>query len=43
MAGRGVDDLCPAAGPDGEIVQVGVLVEQDRGDGLGLVLAGPGV
>jgi hypothetical protein len=34
----GVDDLRPADRLDGEVVQVGVVVDQD-GDGLGLGLA----
>jgi hypothetical protein len=38
-----VDDLGAAAGPDSEVVEVGVVVEEDGGDGLGLVLAGLGV
>jgi hypothetical protein len=38
-----VDDLGAARGFDGQVVQVGVVVDQDRGDLLGLVLAGPGV
>ena len=43
VAAGGVDDLGAGAGLDGEVVQVGVVVDQDSGDGLGLVLAGPGV
>ena len=43
MVRRGVDDLGAVAGLDGEVVQVGVAVNQDRGGRLGLVLAGPGV
>lgn len=35
-----MDDLGSIAGPDGQVVEVGVVVEQDGGDGLGLVLAG---
>jgi hypothetical protein len=43
VAAGGVNDLGPAAGADGEVVGVGVVVEQDGGDGLGLVPAGLGV
>jgi hypothetical protein len=37
---RGVDDLGADWGLDGEVVQVGVMVDHHRGDGLGLGLAG---
>ena len=43
VVGGGVDDLGAVAGLDGEVVEVGVVVDQDGGDGLGLVLAGLGV
>jgi hypothetical protein len=33
-----VDDLGAAGGFDGEVVEVGVVVDEDGGDGLGLVL-----
>ena len=36
-------DLGAVTGFDGEVVQVGVVVDFDCGDGLGLVLAGLGV
>ena len=43
MVAGGVDDLGAGSGLDGEVVEVGVVVDQDGGDGLGLVLAGLGV
>jgi len=43
VAAGGVDDLGPAARFDGEVVQVGVVVNLDGADRLGLVLAGLGV
>ena len=38
VAAGGVDDRGPGPGPDREVVQVGVVVDQDRGDRLRLVL-----
>jgi hypothetical protein len=38
----GIDDHGPAVSADLEVVEVGVVVDQDRGDGLSLDLAGRG-
>lgn len=43
VAAGGVDDRGPGLGPDREVVRVGVVVHQDRGDRLRLGLARPGV
>jgi hypothetical protein len=40
VVASGVDDLRAGGGLEGVVVQVGVLVGQDGGDGLGLVLDG---
>ncbi len=43
VGGGGVDDLGAALGLDLQVVQVSVVVDHHRGDGLGLVFAGAGV
>jgi len=40
VVGGGVDDLDAVGGLDVEVIQVGVVVDHDRGDGFWLVLAG---
>jgi hypothetical protein len=39
VAGGGVNDGCTRACPDGQVVQVVVVVHREGGDGLGLGLA----